>query len=46
MKNGEVRFLIAQSKDEVIPFWKKEFSLDPIEDSVGEATDESPAADD
>jgi len=39
MKDGEVCFLIAQSKDEVIPFWKAEFGLDPIEDSVAEATE-------
>lgn len=38
MKDDEVRYLIAKSKDEVVPFWQKEFGLIPIAESVAEVT--------
>lgn len=36
MKDDEVRYLIAKESTEVAPFWREEFGLDPIEESVAE----------
>lgn len=38
MKNGEIHFLIAKTKEEVAPYWRKEFGYDPIEETVDVAT--------